>query len=91
MRYHTRESAGGIRVGDMLNPDPLWNQTERPQHRLAAPTRVLGVSQQRICETGVMLKVREVGGGERWLSAGWFLQNEEAVTRLLDADEPDEG
>jgi len=62
-----------IKVGDTLVPDPLWNQTERGGNRLAVPSKILGV-QSAICQSGILLNVRTVGGQDRWLDAGWFVR-----------------
>lgn len=65
-----REHAMTVRPGDMLDPLGLWNATERTR-KLAYPTVVIDVKRAQ-CETGVLLKVRDVTGAEHWLSAGWF-------------------
>ena len=60
-----------VKVGDMLHPDPLWNQTERGQNCLAVPTKVIGVS-EATSQSGVLFEVRTKGGFTRQLDAGWF-------------------
>lgn len=67
----TRERAEAIRVGDMLKPIPLWNETERKINHLPAKCEVLDVKAAR-CELGVIVCVKTEGGVGRWLSAGWF-------------------
>ena len=67
----TRERAEAIKVGDMLTPDRMWNQTERQINRLPQVCKVLGVKKAN-CELGVMVCVKTIGGVGRWLSAGWF-------------------
>lgn len=66
-----REAALKIAVGDMIQPDPLWNQTDR--RKLASPTRVLKIKHAR-SQTGVLFLVAFMGerGGAFWLDAGWF-------------------
>lgn len=68
----TRDEAKAIKVGDMLTPDPYWNQTG--SRKLADPTEVLGIQRARVSQTGTLLNVAFTDGkGEAWLDAGWFL------------------
>lgn len=60
-----------VKVGDMLNPDPLWNNTERWPNCLAVPTEVLGIT-EATSQSGVLFEVRTKGGFVRHLDAGWF-------------------
>lgn len=60
-----------IKAGDMLNPDPLYNQTERFENRLSVPTKLLGV-EGAVSQSGVLYQVQTVRGEKIWLDAGWF-------------------
>lgn len=60
-----------IAVGQMLNPIPLLNQTERGPNRLTVPTEILDIKNAQ-SQSGVMFKVRSKGGTEQWLDAAWF-------------------
>ena len=62
-----------VRCGDLLNPIPLWNRTERTEHQLPIPTKVLDVRLKQNCESGVLLKVATKNGSERWLDSNWFV------------------
>ena len=69
-----------IRLGDLLTPKALWNQTEGKRSR-RMPSRVevvavgpyLGSSQ-----TGIRVVVETLTGAEIGLDAGWFEEVEEA-------------
>lgn len=62
-----------IKRGDLLEPINLWNRTERVR-KLANPTEALDVRyDQRGCQTGIMVNVRFVNGGETWLDSAWFI------------------
>ncbi len=65
------QRARSIRLGQYVTPVPLWNESERPPHHLPDTARVLGM-QLAQCQTGVMLKVKQLNGHERWLDAAWF-------------------
>lgn len=60
-----------VKVGDMLEPDPLWNKTEREPNRMDVPTMVLGIS-EAVSQSGVLFEVRTKGGFTRHIDAGWF-------------------
>lgn len=60
-----------VQVGQMLQPLPLYNQTEREPNRLATPTKVLGV-ESCVCQSGVRFEVQTRSGGLVRLDAGWF-------------------
>lgn len=62
-----------IKAGDSLSPIPLWNQTERPPNRLPSVTPVLEVV-RATSQTGVLLRVKNLGGNDQWLDAGWFVE-----------------
>lgn len=63
-----------IKAGHRLRPMPQWNNTEKKYRQLPVPTEVLGVKEQRGCQSGVLLKVQFKGGGTSWLDAGWFFK-----------------
>lgn len=60
-----------VKAGDMLNPIPLWNSTEREPNCLPDPVEVLDVIESR-SQSGVLFKVRTKGGYVRNLDAAWF-------------------
>lgn len=59
-------------VGALVTPKSLWNRTERQDRHLNSPTEVLDIKLERGCQSGVMLKVKTVGGQEVWLDSHWF-------------------
>lgn len=59
-------------AGDMLQPHPLWNETEREPNQLNCPTEIL-LTKRAQCQTGVLFLVKTKNGMQRELSAGWFL------------------
>lgn len=61
-----------VKVGDRLQPKPLWNRTERPGGHLSAWAEVLAITEAR-CQSGVMFTVKTKSGQQRTLDAGWFL------------------
>lgn len=61
-----------VSIGDLLIPDPLYNQSERGNNRLPVPTKVIG-KKSAVCQSGIMLQVQNIGGQKTWLDAGWFL------------------
>ena len=66
MRYQPSVSVNDVKVGDMLEPRPLWNETEGTWgRRLPAQCEVLGVRRASNCQSGVLVSVknnnREVG------------------------------
>lgn len=63
-----------IYVGDILVPDPLWNQTSRKPSQLPDRVEVLSVYYGRGCQTGVMFKVAMNDGKTRHLDAAWFTE-----------------
>lgn len=67
-----RDDAGRLFPGDQVLIKPLWNQTERPPRRIAAPTEVLAIRRGQRSQTGVLLTVACLGGGTVELDAGWF-------------------
>lgn len=70
-KWMTPEQAKMIKVGDMVMPMSLWNNSD-PVNKLACPTEVLEVEHDCKCQTGVMLKVKFLNGKTRKLSAAWF-------------------
>ena len=62
-----------VTVGQKLNPQPLWNQTERWQNRLEVPTEILGI-EKATSQSSIAFKVKTRGGSDQWLDAGWFEQ-----------------
>lgn len=68
--FFDHETAKDIQVGDMLDPDPTWNRTERVR-KLSSPTKILGV-EKAACQTGILVCVRFLNGDTAKLSAGWF-------------------
>lgn len=73
-QFHDKETAKSIRVGDLLELDPLHTIATRTRNRLIPPIQVVKIEYGPKCETGVMLSV--VDGQERWekLDAGWFFK-----------------
>jgi hypothetical protein len=68
----TRDEAKTIKVGDLLVPDPYWNETG--SRKLPSPTRVLGINRETRSQTGTLLNVTFTGrNGDAWIDAGWFL------------------
>jgi hypothetical protein len=60
-----------IRRGDMLSPIPLWNATAGRTSRLSNLTEVLDVIPAQ-SQSGVLFRVRTLGGIECDLDAAWF-------------------
>ena len=70
MLNFTRLTAKQIKVGDILAPNPLWNdETERPLKHLPAKCHVIGVQATGASQTGVKVLIK---GYMAWLDAGWF-------------------
>lgn len=73
-RQAARLRALGIRPGDRLTPDPLYNRTTRDsRHRLPSPCIVRATRFDQ-CQTGVMVTVNTRDAGPVTLDAGWFLE-----------------
>lgn len=62
-----------VKSGDLLEPDPLWNQSERPQNHLPNPVRVEDVI-PAVSQSRVLFAVSTKNGTLRHLDAGWFLR-----------------
>lgn len=60
-----------VQAGDVVAPDPAWNQSERLHRRLPSAVTVLEVK-NAVSQSGVLFRVQFVGGHEHWLDAGWF-------------------
>lgn len=59
-------------VGDMLTPKPDWNKSEgQRRNHLPASVEVLDVIPAR-SQSGVLYRVKTIGGDLRDLDAGWF-------------------
>ena len=59
-------------VGDMLIPKPEWNSSEgQKRNHLPTKVEVLDVIPSR-SQSGVLYRVRMIGGDVRDLDAGWF-------------------
>lgn len=60
------------KVGDMLTPRPDWNKSEgQKRNHLPSSVEVLDVIPSR-SQSGVLYRVRMIGGMLRDLDAGWF-------------------
>lgn len=68
-----RNQALRVHVGDSVEPDPLWNKSER-ERKLPPSVKVLEIQNAAGSQTGVLWRVRFLTGGEAWLDAGWFLR-----------------
>lgn len=66
----TRDQALKIKVGDLVKPIKLWNETER-KDKLATKCIVKGINEGQ-SQTGVFFEVICLSGAKRWLDAGWF-------------------
>ena len=62
-----------VRVGYLLEPDPMWNRSERPPNHLPNPVKVEGIAQD-VSQSRVQFAVRTKDGNLRELDAGWFLR-----------------
>lgn len=71
-----------VKVGDMLHPQPLWNQTERGPNCLPVPVEVLDITEAN-SQSGVLFMVRTKGGYTRNLDAGWFKRPNVELTGTL--------
>lgn len=64
-------------VGDMLTPIPAWNASEgQKQNHLPDKVEILDVIQAR-SQSGVLYRVKTLGGDLRDLDAAWFEPREE--------------
>ena len=68
----TRDEAKVIKVGDVLIPDPCWNQTG--SRKLADKTKVIGIRDGAGSQTRILFHVEFMSGQDAWLDAGWFLR-----------------
>lgn len=68
----TREQASGVKPGDLLNPIPEWNSSERIRNQLHVPTKVLSIKSSSVSQTGYMFSVKNKSGELIDLDAGWF-------------------
>ena len=60
------------KVGDMLTPIPFWNASEgQKRNHLPAKAEVLDVIPAR-SQSGVLYRVKTLGGDFRDLDAAWF-------------------
>ncbi len=60
-----------VKAGDVLVPEPYWNQTERPSSHLAPRTEIIGAV-EATSQTGVLFRVKTNDGLIRDLDAAWF-------------------
>jgi hypothetical protein len=67
----TKSEAKDLRRGDILRPSTLWNKTER-WRKLPETITVTDIRQVTGSQTGVLLRVDFINGGDAWLDAGWF-------------------
>lgn len=67
-----KQWAGGVRVGDFVKIDPLWNRTERWANQIPTPAAVVDILKAR-SQTGILFAVQANDGQVRQLDAGWFL------------------
>lgn len=69
-------------AGDTLRPIAYWNQSTRGGRRLAETVQVLAVIRAR-SQTGVLYRVRTIGGSEIDIDADWF-EAEQPLQRTLE-------
>lgn len=74
----TAATAPGIKAGDKVLIDPVWNRTHKDE-RMHFPDIVVvqKATKWKYCQTGVLLHVINNDGETRELSAGWFRPIEE--------------
>jgi hypothetical protein len=66
-----KQAAQLVKVGDFVKPIPLWNKTNR-YRKLECPTEILEIVDTMLCQSGIMFKVKIIGGGYMILDASWF-------------------
>lgn len=70
MKYGRRELA---KIGDFITPDPKWNSSEGHwRNHLPDQCEVIDVIPAQ-SQSGVLYRVRTLGGDYRNLDAAWFL------------------
>ena len=67
-----KQWASGVKVGDLVTVDPLWNRTERWADQIPTPAVVVDTLKAQ-SQTGVLFAVQTNDGEVRQLDAGWFL------------------
>ena len=75
----TRDEAKTVRRGDLLRPDPRWNQTNTSYGYLPEQVKVIDVARKKRCQTGVLFLVEYINGAPVWLDAGWFVGKVDAA------------
>lgn len=68
----TADQARALSPGDAIDPQALWNNTERPLNQLPSPCIVVEVQDGVRSESGVVITVKNVLGKPLTLDAGWF-------------------
>ena len=68
-----------VKVGDLLMPDPYWNETERDGSQMPEPVEILEVM-EATSQSGILFSVRTKNGVYRQLDAAWFLKPNAEVT-----------
>lgn len=71
-RGDSKQWASGVRVGDLVTVDPVWNQTERWANQIPTPAVVVDILKAR-SQTGILYAVQTNDGQVRQLDAGWFI------------------
>lgn len=60
-----------VKVGDLLEPIPEWNKSERYPNQLAERVEVYAIT-EATSQTGVLFTVFTNNGQSRQLDAAWF-------------------
>jgi hypothetical protein len=80
MKYH------GLKKGDIVKPDPLWNETSEPNLHLPDECVLLDIQKpingdQVVCGTGILFKVALKNGCEVHMDSAWFILPENCTER----------